>query len=259
MLNGSTPSTSESADRTSKSDENENPSVKTTPAWVTKTDRHIQLINTSIFEKDTKSRAKAMEETRKLKVKERDQRERAKFSKHLQHLGGNNMVDSGAPFRSADMAGNYEISVQGIRFRVAKNGSKLVKVPGENLHAAEQTPLSVPRLGSRYSGDLNAAKSTPKTALVGGVRFYRSKNGNMYRSGIIKAHRYGRPPFDMATMSFYIYENTDIFQPRRSGVVKKINEQCKIFTTTGSSFLSKAPLFWICTFHQRGGKISGFC
>jgi hypothetical protein len=42
----------------------------------------------------------------------------------------------------------------------------------------------------RVAGDDNAAKSTPKTAAVGGVMFYRSKNGNLYRSGIVKAHRY---------------------------------------------------------------------
>ena len=27
-------------------------------------------------------------------------------------------------------------------------------------------------------------------ALVGGVKFHRSKNGNMYRQAIVKAHRY---------------------------------------------------------------------
>lgn len=38
-------------------------------------------------------------------------------------------------------------------------------------------------------GDINQAKCTPKVATIGPVKFYRSKNGNMYRSGIIKAHR----------------------------------------------------------------------
>ena len=242
MLNGSTRSTAENADPPSIDDENDNPSAKTTPAWVTKTDRHLQLINTSIFEKDSQNRAKAMEETRKQKLKQRDLRERAKFSKHLQHLGSNNTVASGAPSQSTNVAGNYEINVQGIRFRVAKNGSKLVKVPGEDPQTAGRAPLSVLRLDSRDSGDLNAAKSTPKTALVGGVRFYRSKNGNMYRSGIIKAHRYGRPSVDTATMPSYDYESADIFPHRRSGVVRKINEPCKAFATTGSSFLSKDPL-----------------
>lgn len=155
--------------------------------WVAKTGRHLQLINTSVYEKDTQNRAKAMEETRKQKLKQRDDREKTKLHKHIQRLGGGNI---GGPANHP--TANYEIDVQGIRFRVTKNGSKLTKV----------------------EGDFNAARSTPKTALVGGVRFYRTKNGNMYRSGIIKAHRNTR-------------------------VVKKINEPCKAFSTTGSC--SKGP------------------
>ncbi|RAL66235.1 hypothetical protein DID88_005906 [Monilinia fructigena] len=81
---------------------------------------------------------------------------------------------------------NYEVTINGIRFMVTKNGSKLVKAPG----------------------DLTSANATPKTALIGGVKFYRSKNGNMYREGIIKA-------------------------TRKRGV-SKINEPCRSFTTTGT-------------------------
>lgn len=34
-----------------------------------------------------------------------------------------------------------------------------------------------------------STESTPKQANVGGVVFYRSKNGNLYRSGLIKAQK----------------------------------------------------------------------
>ena len=74
-----------------------------------------------------------MEETRKQKLRQRDERERARFNKHLYRMGGNITNASGVQLRSTDSAENYEISVQGIRFRIAKNGSKLVKVPGENI------------------------------------------------------------------------------------------------------------------------------
>lgn len=93
-------------------------------AWVTKTDRHLQLINPAIYEKQSQQRSKAIEETRKLKLKQRDERERIKFRKHLQRT-----VDLG----ESSMLSNYEISVQGIRFRVVKNGSKLLRVPGKGL------------------------------------------------------------------------------------------------------------------------------
>jgi hypothetical protein len=150
------------------------------------------LINTSIYEKDSQNRAKAMEETRKQKLKQRDEREKAKLHKHIQRLGGSNSMTG--PSLSTQAAGNHELDVQGIRFRVTNNGSKLVKVPGKSSRKAyNQVHLDIQSQYSPCPGDLNAAKSTPKTALVGGVRFYRSKSGNMYRSGIIKAHRYGRP------------------------------------------------------------------
>ncbi|CCU81340.1 CCCH zinc finger protein [Blumeria hordei DH14] len=153
--------------------------------WVSKTDRHRQLINASIFSKAAQNRTKAMEETRKQKLKQRQEREKSRLQKYLQREDPSSIY--GSSNRVIQGVGNHEVNVQGIRFLVAKNGSKLIKIPG----------------------DINLAKSTPKVASVGPVKFYRSKNGNMYRSGIIKAHR-------------------------ATGIVKKIDEPCKIFTTTGS-------------------------
>lgn len=95
-----------------------------TPAWVTKTDRHLQLINPAIYEKQSLQRAKAIEETRKLKLRQRNERERQKFHKHLQRI-----VDS----NESTVPSNYDIMVQGIRFRVVKNGSKLLRVSGKDL------------------------------------------------------------------------------------------------------------------------------
>ncbi|TVY45144.1 Zinc finger CCCH domain-containing protein [Lachnellula subtilissima] len=213
VLNGSTPASEDSS--TSQSATNDNP--KTVPAWVTKKDRHLQLINTNIFEKDSQIRAKAMEETRRQKLMQRDLREKSKFSKHLQRLANSNYGAIGPQSHSATAPANYEINVQGIQFRVAKNGSKLVKVPGERPPTAmeyNQSDLCTQEPDLLRLGDLNAANATPKTALIGGVRFYRSKNGNMYRSGIVKAHR-------------------------KNAVIKKINEPCKMFTTTGTC--SKGP------------------
>ena len=184
-----------------------------------------------------------MEETRKLKLKQKDEREKAKLNKHMLRLaGGTSLADN----RSSPVT-NHEIEVQGIRFRVAKNGSKLVKVPGESpqttVSSEEAWPYNLV-LGSPSPGDNNAAKSTPKTAIVGGVRFYRSKNGNMYRSGIIKAQRYERPLIEKARKGHFHHESADLFDTRRSGVIKKVNEPCKIFSTTGSFFLSNSRSYW---------------
>ncbi|KAK3393172.1 hypothetical protein B0H63DRAFT_516374 [Podospora didyma] len=161
--------------------------ISNSSSWVTKTDRHLQLINSSVYEKETQARTRAIEQTRRQKQVLKDERERTKLINHL-----NRMANSGgaAPAGHRTPSAKYEIAVQGIRFVVAKNGSKLVKVPG----------------------DVNSAKATPKMAIVGGVRFYRSKNGNLYRHGIIKAQQ-------------------------QSGSVKKLGVPCKMFSMTGSCTL----------------------
>lgn len=91
---------------------------------------------------------------------------------------------------------------------------------------------------SRITGDDSAASSTPKSAPVGGVMFYRSKNGNLYRSGIVKAHRYGSTALGQRSIRrFGLGNSTNFLYARRRGTVKKINEPCRAFSTTGS-FLS---------------------
>lgn len=192
------------------------------PAWVTKTDRHMQLINPAIYEKQSQDRARAIEETRKLRLKQRDDREKFKLSKHLERLSGNT-AGHGANQRTPQALPNYEITVEGIRFRVMKDGSKLAKVPG----------------------DENAAKLTPKSATVGGVRFYRSKNGNLYRSGIVKAQRYdlhaasSRDTPHPSTRTRLTHSHT-----RQPTAIKKIDEPCRLFSTTGTSLSITIPNYY---------------
>jgi hypothetical protein len=190
-------------------------------SWVSKSDRHLQLINTSIYEKEAQARTKAIEQTRKQKLARKNELERAKLVKHLHRMADNsgNNVSQGP-------SNKYEISVQGINFLVAKNGSKLVKSPGTSRRARIQ--LHHVSLTS-YAGDNNSAKATPKMAIIGGVKFYRSKNGNLYRHGIVKAQRYVSQPVDGRFLTKAV--------ARRSGVIKKVNVPCRMFSTTGISLL----------------------
>jgi hypothetical protein len=143
------------------------------------------------------------------------------------------MANSGG-FGTADQqtaaAGKYEIAVQGVRFRVANNGSKLVKVPG-----ASRPHATVHSGAYRYPGDGNSAKATPKMAVIGGVKFYRSKNGNLYRHGIVKAQRYvSRDPRGG--------QLTPTISGRQSGAVRKVDVPCKQFSMTGNSIsLDRRP------------------
>ncbi|KAL3418645.1 CCCH zinc finger protein [Phlyctema vagabunda] len=227
VLNGSTTNEASEPSPQSANDSNQ----QATPSWISKTDRHMQLIHPSVYEKNTQSRARAIEQTKNQKLRQRDEREKLKLIRHLQRGGVVPALKSGESHQES------EINVQGIRFQVAKDSSKLVKVPGKTLLNGRPS-TSWSRL--LWLGDTNSANATPKTALVGGVRFHRSKNGNLYRAGVVKAQR-------------------------RSGVVKKINEPCKMFATTGCClkgprcrYIHDASKVAVCkVFLQKGSCPSG--
>ena len=151
--------------------------MQTANVWVTKRDRHMQLINSSIYDKDSQARNKAIEETRRQKLLRKDQREKQKIERRLGTL---------TTHPSQKVAGSavHEISINGLRFHVADSGSKLVRIRGGYLHC-ETYPCG----SSQLSGANDSASTTPKQTSIGGVSFLRSKNGNLYRSGIVKARR----------------------------------------------------------------------
>ena len=150
------------------------------PGWVTKRDRHVQLINNNILEQETQARSKAMAETRKQRALMKDQQEIQKIQKFLQSGGANSS--------RASMSAPHEINIDGLRFRVLKGGSKLARIRG-----AEVTSIAIDQNCLRNADNADSAISTPKRAQVGAVLFLRSKNGNLYRSGIVRAKRYRQP------------------------------------------------------------------
>ncbi|TLD23091.1 hypothetical protein PspLS_07383 [Pyricularia sp. CBS 133598] len=137
--------------------------ISASPSWVTKKDRNLQLINSAVYERESLARSIGAAEARRQKFKMLNQRERAKLLRHFQN--GSSHAAMARPATNAS-ATQYEVVIEGIKFHVAKNGSKLVKV-----------------------ADNNAPKATPKQAVVGGVKFLRSRNGNMVRHDIVKAQR----------------------------------------------------------------------
>ncbi|KAK6078772.1 hypothetical protein SCUP234_06110 [Seiridium cupressi] len=159
-------------------------------SWVSRTDRHLQLINSSVFEKDSQARASAIEETQRQKRLRKEQAEKNRFLNYVQQY-----ASSAAPTSPSTPASRYEITVEGIRFQITKQGSKLVRAPDDN----------------------NPPSATPRITLIGGVKFYRTKNGNLVRHGIAKAQR-------------------------MAGGIKKINIPCKTFSWTGIVFSPKSDL-----------------
>ncbi|KAF4992582.1 hypothetical protein FGRMN_7067 [Fusarium graminum] len=171
--------------------------AETPPGWVSRTDRHRQLINANVYEKDTQNRAKAIEQTRQRKLNGHRYREKAKFNEFLKH-------QTAASSTQTNPAGRNELTVEGVQFRVMDGGKKLVKIP--------DAP--------------NSSSRTPKSAIVAGVKFYRTKTGNLVANRFVN-------------------------DQRRSGAVKKVNELCKIFSTTGSC--TKGPQ---CRFIHNPDKVA---
>lgn len=158
--------------------ENEGNEPTQSPAgWVTKRDRHMQLINSSIYDKETQVRNKAIEETRRQKTLRRDEREKQKIQRHLKTLSPHQSQNVATPTA-------YELAINGLRFQVLDGGSKLARIRSEASNDSIHRHLS-----SQHTDAADSASTTPKQANVGGVTFLRSKNGNLYRLGIVKAKR----------------------------------------------------------------------
>ena len=163
---------------------NENEPPQTAGTWVAKRDRHMQLINTSIYDKDTQSRVRAIQETRKLKAQQRDEREKLKIHRHLQRVATQSAQVAGSSPGSESTTISHKVTVNGIQFRVTSGGSKLVRDSGRQRSLPQSTQLSV---DGCFLGGESGPHATPKKANIGGVTFLRSKNGNLYRSGLVKA------------------------------------------------------------------------
>lgn len=161
--------------RAIQSEEEEPVPIQSVNHWVTKRDRHVQLINSSVYDKETQARNKAIEETRRQKAFQRDRREKLKIERHLNALTSRSGQASSVV---------HEVSINGLGFHVVDGGSKLARIRGES-HDNGTHLFS----RSRHTGATDSASTTPKQANVGGVTFLRSKNGNLYRSGIVKARR----------------------------------------------------------------------
>ena len=99
-------------------------------SWIAKRDRHKQLINPAVYERETQNRLRNMEETRRLKAIKRDEREKAKINRHLQRLSTKVGDPADVIDRPTPATAFYEIIIHGIRFRVTNGGSRLLKIPG---------------------------------------------------------------------------------------------------------------------------------
>lgn len=231
----STPTSAQSAN-------NDNAEARSAPTanngWVAKRDRHMQLINSAVYDKESQTRAKAMEESRKAKAQKKAQVEQAKVLSYAKGVGRQYppaaAVGPQAAAGSAEPSSTagYQMFFNDIPFRIARGGSKLIRVSSATPSIAVLTS----RTGLPEVDDPNTANNTPKRVSVAGVTFVRSKNGNLHRLGAVTSKRW------RFTTLFGESRTHDVY--RKPTTVKKKDELCKRFTTTGTPF----PKFWTFTF-----------
>lgn len=100
--------------------------------WVAKRDRHMQLINSAVYDQQALARAKAMEATRQEKLKRRSERQKLKLKRFLERSKNAVPQAYGTGYGGVGAASSsHEVNVGGIRYHVSAGGNKLVKVPGE--------------------------------------------------------------------------------------------------------------------------------
>lgn len=115
--------------------------VNGSASWVSKRDRHMQLINTSIYDKEKQLRRKAMNETIRKKALAGEHREKARIAKHLQSIMTYPGKSAAVP-TSTELV-NYEILINGVRFRVMNGGSKLSRILGrQSVNTVSSTRLT---------------------------------------------------------------------------------------------------------------------
>ncbi|KAL1976528.1 hypothetical protein VTN31DRAFT_2810 [Thermomyces dupontii] len=163
VLNQTAGNTAESSGEMG-SDNETKPAQPGGSGWVAKRDRHMQLINSAVYDREAQARAKAMAETQKRKAEKRAKMEEAKVMRYAQGFG---QAHPGTATAATQRPMTYQIFVNGIPFQVANGGSKLI----------------------RLSNDPNTVSMTPKRVSVGGVTFVRSKKGNLHRLGAVTSKR----------------------------------------------------------------------
>ena len=99
---------------------------RTTATWISKRDRHMQLISSSVYDKETNLRQQAIDKTRQEKALRRNRREMVKIGKHLERI-----ADNAAPIAVQHAARGttplYEVNINGLKFQVLEGGSKLLR------------------------------------------------------------------------------------------------------------------------------------
>ena len=96
-------------------------------SWVSRRDRHMQLINSSILGKEACARGEVLEYSQRQKFPDRKQKDKQKPNKNFQLFIGGIEKSSSLTLAEPGLS-SYYLDVDGLRFQVLNGGSKLRRV-----------------------------------------------------------------------------------------------------------------------------------
>ena len=150
-----------------------NQSLSVSTNWISKRDRHNQLINASHFEKHRS-------------LQDGNGYSSAQQTTPVEGSKANPIPSTALATSDHKPAAAHVLEISGLRFQVCNDGSKLQRLTGSsnNRLCSWSTSDSV----SLAETDDNA-NPTPQRVVIHGIEFLRSKRGNLYRSGGVKERR----------------------------------------------------------------------
>nr|OQO28958.1 hypothetical protein B0A51_03766 [Rachicladosporium sp. CCFEE 5018] len=158
--------------------------------------------------------------------------------------------------------GKREITIEGIRFRMKEDGSKLHRVDGEGIAKLGQA-LEHHELNS--ADPLTAALTTPKQVFIAGIEFLRSKSGNLLRKTAINlTARYENngPPGNVPRSSHIITSRaTQNTKPQcisftKNGIYPRVHRLMAFVPASATRFL---PTRSVSAAHADLTRLTGTC
>jgi hypothetical protein len=126
ILNNTTTASSSDASKTPDATETATPPPASN-GWIAKRDRHMQLINSSIYDKETQARTKAIAETEKTKREKRAKTEEAKVMRYAQGVRSAPVAHIPGRDGVTNQPSSYQIYIHDAPFQVVRGGSKLIR------------------------------------------------------------------------------------------------------------------------------------
>lgn len=170
------------------------------------------LMNKDTYEREQKQVLEHKETALEAKRQKIDREERTTLMHHV---------------NASPASGSRELVVDGIRFQLRDDGSKLIRIPGK--------PPSIFHDGTD-DGELNGTdastgtKETRKQVKIAGVDFYRTKNGNLVRANAVR----DRIRYFVYTGNAICGQNSLRIQYRPAD--RKQTSQCEHFTKHGTQY-----------------------